>query len=151
MKIPMKVDYGVRALVVLATQYGNGSVHSAEIAAQQSIPEAYLDQLLTTLHKYGFVKSRRGPQGGHALAKDPSEINLGSVVSSLEGNVPALDCLSAPDECSLSHSCAQREVWMDVEQIMHDRLSSITLADLVVRQQRLNETTGKRKLRSRIT
>ena len=145
MKIPMKVDYGVRALVVLATHYGNGSIHSAEIAAKQSIPEAYLDQLLTTLHKHGFIKSRRGPQGGHVLAKDPSEIDLGAVVSSLEGNVSALDCLYAPDECILSHSCAQREVWMDVEQIMHDKLASITLADLVVRQRRLAESAKEKR------
>ena len=66
MKIPMKVDYGVRALVELALHYGEGPVQTAEIAYKQGIPEAYLDQLMTTLHKFGFVSSRRGPQGRRA-------------------------------------------------------------------------------------
>ena len=65
MRIPMKVDYGVRALVELALHHGEGPLQTAEIAASQEIPEAYLDQLMTTLHKFGFVVSRRGPQGGH--------------------------------------------------------------------------------------
>ena len=49
MKVPMKVDYGVRALVELAQRYGDGAVQTVEIAERQSIPEPYLDQLLTTL------------------------------------------------------------------------------------------------------
>ncbi len=134
MRVPMKVDYGVRALVDLAAHYGDGPVHTSDIAARQSIPEAYLDQLLTTLHKNGFIRSRRGPQGGHTLAKDPTEINLGMVVGTLEGNPPALDCLVEPQECILSDSCAQREVWRSVDEAVHHLLSSITVADLAHRQ-----------------
>ncbi len=63
MRIPMKVDYGVRALVELAAHYGEGRVHTSEIAYKQGIPEAYLEQILTTLQKVGFVDSHRGPQG----------------------------------------------------------------------------------------
>ena len=63
MRIPMKVDYGVRALVELAAHYGEGRLHTSEIAYKQGIPEAYLEQLLTTLQKAGFVDSRRGPRG----------------------------------------------------------------------------------------
>jgi len=79
MRVPMKVDYGVRALVELALHYGEGPVQTAEIAYRQGIPEAYLDQLMTTLNKFGFVLSRRGPQGGHRLASDPVDIDLGMV------------------------------------------------------------------------
>ncbi len=64
MRIPMKVDYGVRALVELAAHYGEGRVHTSEIAFKQAIPEAYLEQLMTTLQEAGFINSRRGPQGG---------------------------------------------------------------------------------------
>ena len=85
MKIPMKVDYGVRALVELAGHYGERPLQTAEIASRQAIPEAYLDQLLTTLHKFGLIRSRRGPQGGHTLAKDPMDIDLGMVMATLEG------------------------------------------------------------------
>ena len=137
MKVPMKVDYGVRALVDLAQRYGGGSVQTVEIAERQSIPEPYLDQLLTTLSKFGFIRSRRGPQGGHVLAKAPNEISLGMVMAGLEGTSAVLDCITEPTECTLSDICAQRDVWRSVEEAVHRVLSSTTIADLANRQKRL--------------
>lgn len=137
MKVPMKVDYGVRALVDLAQRYGGGSVQTVEIAERQSIPEPYLDQLLTTLSKFGIIRSRRGPQGGHVLAKAPSEISLGMVMAGLEGTAAPLDCIAEPTECTLSSICAQREVWRSVEDAVNSVLSSTTIGDLASRQKRL--------------
>ena len=134
MKIPMRVDYGVRALVELALHYQAGPVQTAEIAAKQGIPEAYLDQLMASLNKIGFVSSRRGPRGGHSLALPPDEINLNMVMSKLDANSSPLDCLVNPLDCVLSDSCAQQEVWKSVEEAISDVLSNITLADLAERQ-----------------
>ena len=134
MRVAMKVDYGVRALVELAARYGDGPVRTSEIASKQAIPEAYLDQLLTSLHKFGLIRSRRGPLGGHVLAKEPGDINLGMVMSTLEGNSPALDCLTEPNECTLSVTCAQRRVWQSVDDAVQDVLTGTTLADLISRQ-----------------
>ena len=60
MKVSTKGDYGVRALIELALHYGTGPLQSAEIAARQRIPEPYLDHLLTTLRRAGFIRSVRG-------------------------------------------------------------------------------------------
>ena len=137
MKVPMKVDYGVRALIDLASYYGDRPVQTSEIALRQGIPEAYLDQLLTTLHKFGFIRSRRGPSGGHTLAQDPSEINLGMVMVTLEGTTPALDCLTEPSECMLSSTCAQRDIWRSLDEAVHEMLAATTVADLAYRQNQL--------------
>ena len=134
MKIPMRVDYGVRALVELALHYGDGPVPTAEIAAKQGIPVAYLDQLMASLNKFGFVVSRRGPRGGHSLARPPAAINLSMVMSTLDANSSPLDCLVNPLDCVLSDSCAQQEVWKSVEDAIRELLSNITLADLAQRQ-----------------
>ena len=134
MKIPMKVDYGVRALVELALHYGDGHIQTAEIAYKQGIPEAYLDQLMSSLNKFGFVHSRRGPQGGHVLAMEPKEITLSMVMAKLDANNSPLDCLVNPDDCVFSDSCAQQEVWKSVEDAIRDLLSNISVADLAVRQ-----------------
>ncbi|CAI7998383.1 HTH-type transcriptional regulator IscR [Geodia barretti] len=134
MKIPMRVDYGVRALVELALQYGDSPVQTAEIAAKQGIPEAYLDQLMASLNKFGFVVSRRGPKGGHMLAMPPGDINLSMVMSKLDANSSPLDCLINPLDCVLSDNCAQQEVWKSVEEAILDVLSNITLANLADRQ-----------------
>ena len=137
MRIPMKVDYGVRALVDLAQFQGDHPVQTAEIAGRQAIPEPYLDQLLTTLSKFGFIRSRRGPQGGHLLAKPPEDITLEMVMNTLEGTAAPLDCLHEPGECTLSSACAQREVWRSVEEAFQSVLSSTTVGDLVNRQRQL--------------
>jgi len=137
MKIPMKVDYGVRALVELALHHGEGHIQTSVIAYKQGIPEAYLDQLMTSLNKFGFVASRRGPQGGHALAMDPKDIDLNMVMQSLDSSNSPLDCLINPHDCALSHSCAQQEVWKTIESAIRDVLTNITVADLAERQSSL--------------
>ena len=142
MKIPMRVDYGVRALVELALHYGDGPVQTAEIAAKQGIPVAYLDQLMASLNKFGFVVSRRGPRGGHSLAMRPGEINLSMVMSKLDANSSPLDCLINPLDCVLSDSCAQQEVWKSVEDAISEVLSNITLANLAERQLSLTSTAS---------
>ncbi len=134
MRVPMKVDYGVRALVELALHYGEGQLQTSEIAARQSIPEAYLEQLMTTLNKVGFVRSRRGPQGGHSLALLPSEINLSMVMNTLDGNFSPLECITYPNDCIFADSCAQQEIWRTVAEAIQGVLSSTTLADLAQRQ-----------------
>jgi Rrf2 family protein len=139
-KVSMKGDYGVRALIDLALHYGHGPVQSAEIAQRQHIPEPYLDQLLTTLRKAGFIHSRRGPQGGHALARDPNMITFAEVITALEGSLAAIGCLDGSLECTLSGACGQQEVWGLVTQQLRTVLEATTIADLAARHQQLQST-----------
>lgn len=142
MRIPMKVDYGVRALVDLAQRDSEKPVRTAEIASRQSIPEPYLDQVLTVLNKFGFIRSRRGPQGGHVLARPSGEISLISVVATLEGRGAPLDCIEDASECVLSSTCAQRDVWRDVEEAMNEVLRTTTVGDLAISQRKKTATVG---------
>ena len=137
MKVSKKVDYGVRALMELAQHYGNGVVQSSEIARRQQIPEPYLDQLLTVLRKSGLIRSRSGPQGGHALAKPANEITLAEVVISLEGTIAPISCLDMNDGCSRIGACAPRDVWQAVEKAILGVLNTISIQELVTKQQRL--------------
>ncbi len=134
MKIPVRVDYGLRALLELAEHNGRGLLPSGEIAARQGIPEPYLDQLLNTLQKGGLVKSSRGPRGGHALSRDPEQITLAEALVVLEGSSSLIDCLEEGSTCERSSTCSQREVWQQVEAAVRGVLSGITLAELARRQ-----------------
>ncbi len=138
MRIPMKVDYGVRALVELAMHYGEGQVQTSEIAARQGIPESYLVQLMTTLNRYGFVRSRRGPQGGHSLAMAPSAIDLHMIMTTLDSNSSPLDCITYPTDCIFADCCAQQEMWKSVEEAVENVLTNITLEHLAQRQKYLS-------------
>jgi Rrf2 family protein len=134
MKVSMKGDYGVRALVELAHRYGDGQLQSASIAQAQSIPEPYLDQLLTTLRRAGFIRSVRGPQGGHALIRDPQELKLSEVIAVLEGSLAPIACLDDPEGCRKTASCSLRPVWQEIEAATLKVLESITIADLAERE-----------------
>ena len=135
MRIPMKVDYGVRALVDLAQSTADGPVRTADVARRQHIPEPYLDQVLTMLNKFGFIRSRRGPRGGHVLARDPRDIALSEVVATLEGRTAPLDCIVDQDECVLSGSCSQREIWRGVEDAVQRVLEGTTVWELAFPRQ----------------
>lgn len=131
MYIPIKVDYGVRALVDLALNGAEGPVRASEIARRTVIPEQYLAQVLHTLNKSGFTGSQRGPRGGHFLAMQPSEIRLSSVMVSLGGTEAPVACLADNTICIHSPCCAQREVWRSVAEAVFNILDSTTIEDLV--------------------
>ncbi len=134
MKVPMKVDYGVRALVDLSQRYGRGPVQTAEIAARQGIPEPYLDQLLIILRKAGLVSSRRGPHGGHALAREPDQITMSMVMSILEESAAPIDCIHGARECPKSDRCTQQEIWRAVEEKVQQVLAATSIGHLARRQ-----------------
>src|SRR5216684_1362974 len=117
-------------MLELAQEYGRGTVQSHEIATRQDIPEPYLNQLLTQLRKAGLIASRRGPGGGHALARPSNEITLSELVAALEGPLTT----NGEGE-GRAHECvALRELWQEVNQQIEQVLRSRTLADLAERE-----------------
>ena len=145
MHIPIKVDYGVRALVDLALHGEKGPVRAAEIAGRTVIPEPYLAQVLHALGKSGLVRSQRGPQGGHALAMEPSEIRVSAVMACLGGAETMVGCLGDTSACSHVPSCAQREVWQSVEQAVFKVLDEATIQDLAERTRAIKADWDRRE------
>jgi Rrf2 family protein len=134
MLIPMKVDYGVRTLVYLALRPEGTFSSTAEISAARHVPEPYLLHICSELQKAGMIESRRGPQGGHRLAKAPAQISVTDVVNSLDYSLAPLDCVDDADGCQLSEKCAQRDMWSGVEQLLLTHLDSVNVADLAAKE-----------------
>ena len=130
MKLTMKGDYGLRAILDLAAYYGQGPIESADIASRQYIPEQYLDQILMALRKEGLIKSVRGPKGGHMLGEPPAQITMAQGMQALEGYVPPMECLPNPDFCKLSPGCALRDVWREIDELTQRILVSTTVEEL---------------------
>ena len=143
MKVSTKGDYGVRALVELAHHFGEGPVQSAEIAARQDVPEPYLDQLLTTLRRAGFIRSVRGPQGGHALIREPHDVRLSEVMLALEGSLAPLACVDDPDACTKEGGCVQREVWERVRDATREILDTVSIGDLADKEREYQRNGGR--------
>jgi Rrf2 family protein len=141
MRISTKGDYGLRALIELAHHFGEPRpVQSGEIASRQKIPESYLEQLMTVLRKSGFIRSVRGPQGGHALIREPSGIRVTEVIEALEGSLVLTDCLDESSACARNGGCAQSEMWRDVRDAILGILDNTTIADLAERDRALQPT-----------
>ena len=144
MKISTKGEYGIRAMLELSQHYGEGYVQSAKIAAARMIPENYLYQLLITLRKAGLVQSRRGPQGGHMLARPPKEITLAEVVRALEGPLAPVTCIQegVVDTCPYTERCVLKDVWREVTASTRRILTDHTLGKLVERELELEKAAS---------
>jgi Rrf2 family protein len=136
-RLSKRSDYAARAVIDLARHYHQGPIQSADIATRQEIPEAYLEQLLTSLRKSGLVRSTRGPHGGHELARTPAEIRFADVIAALEGPLAPLDGLNDAVVAGVAPSCAVRDVWDVWHEVMTSTqriLEATTIEDLVERQ-----------------
>jgi Rrf2 family protein len=131
MRITTKGSYGLRAMVDLASQNGDGPMLMGAIAERQEVSRKYLHALLTALKAAGLVRSVRGSGGGYCLTRDPAEITVGEVLRALEGPVLLRDCVQDDTACRRSMGCITRRLWEVLSHEIEERLNSVTLRDLV--------------------
>lgn len=134
MLLSTKGDYGVRALIDLAKHVGEGPVQRTEIARRRKIPESYLDHLLAQLRRDGYLRSTRGPGGGHELARPADEVTLLEVLESLEGSLAPMECVNEAPGSEAGNLCGQQWVWQDIYADMRERLAATTIDDLVAHE-----------------
>ena len=128
MKVSTKGRYGLRIMMELALQQGNGPVLVSTIAENQSLPGKYIHVLVGGLKAAGLVRAVRGPNGGLVLARDAARITPLDVVTALEGRLAEPPAPGAPPEGG--ERSVAREVWLELVQAMEKSLSRRTLADL---------------------
>jgi Rrf2 family protein len=133
MRLGTRTRYGVRALLELALNHGNGVLSTREIATRQQVSLKYLENLLAALRSTDLVRSVRGAQGGHMLARNPAQINLRDVYEALEGTDGFVLCTTCPDVCDRTEICVTREIWDELYVTFVETLASITLEDLTRR------------------
>lgn len=126
----------------LAQHYNKGPVQIGGIAKRQDISVKYLEQIIIPLKKAGYIKSVRGPKGGHALTKPPEEITIGEIVRMLEGDISLSRCIENPEICDRSDTCATRDIWKIATKAMYDALDTVTLSGMLDRD-KVTECTKK--------
>jgi Rrf2 family cysteine metabolism transcriptional repressor len=142
LKMSVRGEYAMRALLVLGQRYGKGVVRIQTISAEQNIPKKFLEQILNDLKSLGAVESRRGASGGYRLARPPQNITLASVVRHIEGALAPVSCVSERfyEQCTCPNEalCPIRDVMKEVRQSIVEALERSTVADLCDRAKRLN-------------
>jgi Rrf2 family cysteine metabolism transcriptional repressor len=124
--------YGLRAMSEFARHFGQGPVPLSEIAQTQGISQAYLEQIAIALRQAGLLVSKRGVQGGYALARAPEATTAGDVIRALEGSILPIQCVAEQKctPCVHEAECSTRGIWEEVRDRLVETLDSITLADL---------------------
>lgn len=127
MAITTRSEYGLRALVLLAEQFGDELLSAKELARREQIPLKYLEQILAELKRSGLVVSQAGARGGYRLARPARRIRVADVVAALDGPVARL-----PREGPSGASVGQRlqPLWARIERAMTTVLESTTLEQL---------------------
>jgi Rrf2 family transcriptional regulator, cysteine metabolism repressor len=134
-----RAEYGVRLMVELGRQSGDGPVSLSAIAEQERLPLSYLEHLVAKLRNAGLVESQRGAHGGYRLGRPAEEIDMLEVVQALEGAIAPMECFHDTPEgkVSCSHetdgdqACATKFLWTRVQGGVTKALSGTTLADMV--------------------
>jgi len=143
MKLSVRGEYALRALLVLGLRYGQPVVPIKTISEEQNIPKRFLEQILNDLKSAGIVQSRRGIAGGYRLARKPEEITLASVVRHIEGALAPVSCVSEKfyEKCSCPDEarCAIRSVMKEIRQAVVEIAERVTVAELCARAQKLQE------------
>ena len=131
MKLSTRSRYGTRMMLDLAQHYDEGPVQIGNVSKRENISVKYLEQLIIPLKKANFIKSIRGPKGGHMLAKPPEEITVGEIVRVLEGGINLSSCIENPEVCDRTSDCLTRGLWKEATKAMYEKLNSATLSKMI--------------------
>jgi Rrf2 family protein len=130
-QISARADYALRALCVLAAAPQGRAVKAGDIAAAQDIPRTFLDAILVELRRAGLVESRRGPEGGHRLARPPGSISLADVIRVTDGPL-ALVRGRRPEQHGYAGPARHlQDVWVAVRAALREVLELTTLEQVV--------------------
>jgi Rrf2 family protein len=147
MLISQKCQYGLRAIFELARRGSADPVSVAEIARSQAIPPRFLEIILAQLKQAGYVVSRRGPQGGYLMARDPADITVGEVIRTIQGEIGPVHCMveNASWECPLFGDCVFFPMWEQARAAISGVFDDTTFANLVKAEKRKAKASKARR------
>lgn len=131
-----KTKYGLKALTYIAKKKCDHPVLISEIAISENISQKFLESILLTLRKTGFLGSKKGKGGGYYLIRDPKDVTMASVIRVLEGPIAMVPCVSLNfyekcDDCPDEDKCAVHSIMIEVRDSTLKVLENKTLADFI--------------------
>jgi Rrf2 family protein len=129
MRVPQRLDYALRALVLLAEQPSDDVVVAGDLADRLGLPRRFVEQQVSAMARAGIVTCRRGAAGGCSLARPAEEITIALVVEAVQGDV-----LDIPK----TTGSASSEMWAGAQRALAEYFLEVTLADLAKRQLELD-------------
>jgi Rrf2 family protein len=140
--ISKKTKYGIKALSHLARQKPGEPIQISHISSEENIPQKFLESILLSLRKTGYLGSRKGKGGGYYLRKTPETIYMADVFRILEGPIALVPCVSLNfyercEDCPDEELCSVHRLMIEVRDSTLKVLTNRTLADLVSQKERV--------------
>jgi Rrf2 family protein len=131
-----KTKYGLKALTFIARRTDNKPVQIATIAKSENISQKFLESILLTLRKSGFLGSKKGKGGGYYLLKKPKDINMSSVMRILEGPIAMVSCVSLNfyekcEDCPDENACSVYKLMIEIRDSSLKIFNNKSLSDLI--------------------
>ena len=138
MKLSKRSQYGLLALMDLASRKDHSPVPLKELAKRNNIPPKFLEQIFLTLRNGGIVRSQVGAGGGYALGRPAKDILLGEIIRVLDGTIAPVSCISKiayePCTCPDESTCPLRAVMSQVRTAIVAVIDNTSLADAVAQR-----------------
>ena len=135
LKISTKGRYALRLMIYIAANSNGKPVSIKDVAKNEDISDKYLEQIVSLLHKAGYVRSIRGAQGGYMLTRKPEEYTVGMILRAAEGSLAPVSCLDEDiNHCEHAGRCTTLTIWQQLKDAIDNVVDNTTLADLIEEQ-----------------
>lgn len=136
MKISTKGRYALRMMIEFGMN-PDQCTKISQVAARHGISDKYLEQIVSLLHRAGYVRSIRGAQGGYMLTRRPEEYTVGMILRQTEGSLSPVSCLDDEiNQCEQAERCSTLTVWQQIKDAVDQVVDNVTLADLIEEQKK---------------
>lgn len=133
MKISTKGKYGLKAYIYIA-QFNTNRVTLSNISTELSLSENYLERLISTLRKGGYLSSTRGARGGYTISCDLNKTTVGDILRCLEGELVPVDCIidkNASCGDGSCYKCTTKDIWVKIHEKTNEVVDNITIAQII--------------------
>jgi Rrf2 family transcriptional regulator, cysteine metabolism repressor len=132
MKLTSRSEYALLALAFLSRKRPDEYISVSTISKAQSIPPKFLEQILLTLKRAGYIRSLKGSKGGHCLAKHPNKITIAEIVRLLDGALAPTESVSKYfyEPTPIQKEKKMIKLFGHLRDYISDKLENTTLADV---------------------
>ena len=124
--------YALRVMLSFAQRDSGEYIPLKEVAEEEGISQKYLESIMSSLSKAGFVDAIHGKGGGYRLNRSPEEYSVGSILRLTEGNLTGVSCSAdTPEGCAHMEKCHAKKMWDKLNRMIDEFFEGITLADLL--------------------
>lgn len=133
MKLSTKGRYGLLVMISIASIEKNSVVSLKKIATERNLSEAYLEKLVSSLKKSDLITSTRGSSGGYSLSREATDISVGDILRSSEGDMDLVTCSTKTGmiDCKKQAECSARYVWDSINDAINNVIDNISLQSLI--------------------